>query len=334
MATDSVQLVSSYSDTSDDVAEAGQNYSIEATPSFQLLDRDKWQTRMPLPDDEQIRAYRADTRSPYIVCWPEFPGAAGYYEYAVDFKADSQPGGTYVNIGSWWMDTSCLRDRYVDVSADEGRVPGGGYAGFQVYEDGRKVAIMSIWNIYATDESGNATTIHATRTYPENPLVGADFAGEGTGVQTVVDYDWQAGRTYRALIQCGQTAAGNCELVFWVCDLATGQWDQLVAYDLGYGSTCIDQVCCFLENYLVEYASEVRAVEWSNFRANSREAGTWVSATSACMERQFDSWVGSYAYGSDGACFWAVTTAVPNLCEAPPNGERYYVSDVLEGSPF
>ena len=305
----------------------------QTAESHQPLDREKWEARMHLPSDSQISSYETDLRSPYLVCWPEFPGKAGYSEYAVDFKADSQPRGTYVNIGSWWMDLSNIDDRFVSLESDDGGTPGCCYAGFQILEDGSKVAILSVWNIYAVDANGKTTVIHATRTYPDNPRVGGKFGGEGTGIQTIVEYDWQAGRTYRALIQCGQTESGNCELTFWVCDLTTGQWDKLAAYDLGYGNTSILSIGCFLENFATDYAAEIRTTELSNFRANSLSEGGWVSATSALWERQFETWPGSYAYGSDDSCFWAVTSGIPNLCEPSAGLMRFTVDVAEEGAP-
>lgn len=299
-----------------------------------LLHRDKWEARMHLPTSKQTRAYAAAERSPYIVCWPHFANTTGYTAYAVDFKADSQPRGTYVNIGNWWMDVSNLYKRYVSVTSDGGDFPGAAYAGFQVLEDGRKVAIMSVWKLFLVDEAGNRSTLDARRTYPKNPTIADDFGGEGTGVKTLVDYDWQAGRTYRALIECGETKAGNCEIAFSVCDLKTGKWTKLIAYDLGYGNTHIESTGCFLENFLAEYAADVRTAEWSNFKVKSLESGAWVTAKSAKMERQYEEWPGSYNFGSDDSCFWAITSGVPHLCDKPSaNGQEFSVSKVAEGSP-
>ncbi|MDO4400962.1 MAG: Ig-like domain-containing protein [Coriobacteriia bacterium] len=302
--------------------------------TYQPKNRSTWAQRMKLPTDKQIKGYSAYERSPYLVCWPEFSGTTGFYEYAVDFKADTQPRGTYLSIGNWFMDMSSLQNRYASVSADAGATPGLGYAGFQVLGDGSKVAIMSIWKIYVTDSSGNTSVINAKRTYPSNPRVGGSFGGEGTGVQTIVNYDWKAGRTYRALIQCGQTSAGNCELFFWVCDLTTGVWTELVAYDLGYGSTYINDVCCFSENFLVDYAANIRTVEWSNFRVNSRATGSWVAAKSATMSCDYSMWPGSYNYGSNSSCFWAIATGIPNLCSPPANNKLFYVSKAAASQPY
>jgi protein-tyrosine phosphatase len=89
-----------------------------------------------------------------------------------------------------------------------------------------------------------------------------------------------------------------------------------------------------LENYLTEYAADVRTVEWSNYRVKACGTDSWVSAKSAVMERQFKDWKGSYNFGSSDSCFWAITTSVPGLCDDPPaDRSEFSVSNVAEGSP-
>lgn len=191
-----------------------------------LLYRSKWANRMTLPTNKQMNSFKASERLPYLVCWPEFENTSGYTQYSVDFKADSQPWATYVNIGNWKMDVSSLKKKYKSVTTDDDDDPGAAYAGFQVLEDRRKVAIMSVWKMLLVDKDGNKSTLNAKRIYPKEAVVASDFDGEGTGVKTIVDYDWQAGKTYRALIQCGKTKAGNSTLVFKVCDLESGKWTR------------------------------------------------------------------------------------------------------------
>ena len=320
--------------TSCDNAKAKASVTLKVEKNYPL-NRSKWEARMHLPTDKQISEFRPKARSPYIVCWPEFSGTTGYSEYAVDVKADSQPRGTYVNVGYWNMDLSSLKRRYASVASDNGTAaPGGVYAGFQVLEDGSKVAILSVWRLHLTDANGKKSVLDAKRTYAKNPRIAEDFGGEGTGVKTLVDYDWEAGKTYRALIKCGKTAAGNCELQFWVCDLKASKWTKLVAYDLGYESSYMTNLGCFLEDFLVEHAGEVRTAEWSNFRAKSHETGSWASAKSAKMERQFEEWTGSYNFGSNSSCFWTITTGVPNLCKPPADGKRHSVTKAAGGAPY
>lgn len=302
---------------------------VSSGQSSELLNAGTWGERMRLPSADEVAGYHATTRSPYIVCDPQF-GIDGIIEYAVDFKADAQPRGTYLSICNLDLDTSSLNSQYTNVHRDYSGVAA--YAGFQVHDDGTKAAIMSVWDTYVTDSSGTESIIHATRTYPDTYRVSQPFAGEGSGIQTIVDYDWKQGHAYRALIRCAQTDKGTCELAFFVMDLETGRWDELVAYDLGYGNTSITRAVCFLEDYLVNKASEVRTMELWNFRA-STGGGSWVPAYSAIMSQNYD-YPGSYNYGSDGTHFWAITSAIPGLCTIPSDGAQYSVSNAETGSPY
>ena len=45
-------------------------------------------------------------------------------------------------------------------------------------------------------------------------------------------------------------------------------------------------------------------------------------------------WTGSYSFGSDDSCFWAITSGVPNLCKPPANGTSFSVSKAEGGQPY
>ena len=83
--------------------------------------------------------------------------------------------------GYFWAHQFALRD--------SGDPPSGGYVGLQAngsYPPGRptKVAIFSIWNTLDARGSG----------------IAQPFGGEGTGYQTLIRWDWVAGRRYQLRI--------------------------------------------------------------------------------------------------------------------------------------
>ena len=101
-----------------------------------------WAKVYTLPSRAKIAAYTNPTkcRSPYIAGWFNLPAEVRYTEYAVDFKADYLPKGTYCCLGNWVMDYSSLEARYKKAGTEYGI---SGYAGFQNIEGGEKVSIMS-----------------------------------------------------------------------------------------------------------------------------------------------------------------------------------------------
>ena len=309
------------------------NDGLIASQYFSILK--DWSGLMSLPTDAQAKGYNTGERSPYITCEPDF-GLSGFTQYAVDFRADCTPNGTYLSVGNWTVDLSDVKRQYRN--AYQPSISG--YCGFQVLENGARVAIMSLWDVYYTDGSGNLRTLVPTLTYNAEKYAGGRHDEEGGGINCLVYYDWKAGNPYRALIQMGTSATtGNTVMAFWVLDLVTMRWTQLIEYDLGFSTSRMTWATTFLENYLTEYAGAIRTMELSNFRAYST-AGQWVGAKSATfgVNGYADSTglivcEGSYNWGSDGRSFWAVTTGLPNRA-AVPSQRTFRVSYCESGSPI
>ena len=78
------------------------------------------------------------------------------------------------------------------------------------------------------------------------------FGGEGTGARALVDYEWESDHWYTMHIRCMTSeTTGNTVVEQWVCDLETGEWTLLTAYDIGFkNSSFKGSIAIFLENYL------------------------------------------------------------------------------------
>ena len=286
-----------------------------------------WPSKIKLPSKSELNDFSTSERSPYIVCRPQF-SADTFSEFAVDFRADYLPRGTYLSVCNWDMTMDTLKSQYSNVWREYSGVAA--YAGFQVLGDGSHVAIMSVWDTYYTDAYGNTKTIRAEAIYPDE---GNSFSGEGDGIQKIVPYDWKEGKSYRALIQCGTSSGGTTTLIFWVKDLSSGSWTKLAEYDTKIKNTRMCDAAAFLENFLPQYAGEVRSMELWNCRVHSVSTGEWTGALSAKFDnQQFLS--GSYNFGSYGKRFWAVTTGLKNRCTPPANYTEYTVSACDADSPY
>ena len=301
---------------------------LAAPGAVQSASAEGWGSRLTLPSAADVLSYKTNDRSPYIVCWPEFAGCDAYTEYAVDFRAEFLPRGTYLSVCSWNMDLSSLKRSYASVTRDADWVAA--YAGFQVLGDGRHVAIMSVWDTFCRDRNGTVQTIRAKVTYPNE---GKPFDGEGTGMQCIIPFDWKEGRSYRALIQQSESARGTAVLTFWVCDLADQRWTKLIEYDLNIADTHMTGACAFLENFIPSYAANLRTMELWNFKVRSKRTGKWVAGRKASMYECFEL-PGSYNYGASGDRFWAVTTALPNRCRKPAQYKECSVTRCDTGEPY
>ena len=290
-----------------------------------------WSARMTLPSEKAIAAYNSSSqdRSPYIAAWMDTGRVGRFSQIAVDFKADYLPSGTYCSLANFSLDYSALNTKYARVEAGDVA----GYAGFQRGIDPNYYcSILSFWDVFCYDASGRPTTISASLLAPEGEKE-SRFGGEGTGTHYLRDYPWEAQHWYRFLIQCGQNqASGNTTVEYWVMDLERQAWTQLCVFDLGVPDVSFaGDVAVFLENFQPASAGEVRTLELCNFRVCTLK-GEWVSIESGTFAENYD-YPGSYRYGSDGKCFWIITSGVPDL--APKQkAERLTVKNSEWGSPF
>ena len=301
-------------------------------PAALASDTIPWDSHMSLPSAYEQTSYKANDIAPYITFWPDLGSHGKYSEFSVDFRAEHLPRGTYLAVFNWWMESEELNRKYTSVTNDFGVA---GYCGFQVHENGTHAAILTVWDKFCTDKNGRTTVYKANQVYPENGKYSArDYKGaEGSFLHTIVPYDWKEDHDYRALLQIGQNwGTHNANVAFWVCDLETNAWTLLVQYELGYDEVYLTGTCSFLENYITEYAGQVRSMILSNYRANSYDSG-WVAARSGSFALGYDH-PGSYNYGSTSNGFWAITTGIPGRCRRPADWKRFSVKHAESGQPY
>lgn len=288
-----------------------------------------WSDYMRLPSQSEINSFNASGRAPYIVCAPQFSGSKGYVEYAVDFRADYLPNGTYLAVCNFDIDYSSLLSRYKTVSRDYNGV--GAYCGFQRGYNGEGIAIMTVWDTYCTDYNGNRTTIKATGVQAVNGEFERNKDNvEGSFIHCLASYNWQEGQEYRALIQLS-----GSRLVFWVQNLSTQVWTQLMEFDLGYEGGYIKSTCAFLEDFSSDSRlhAAVRTMSLRNFRVKDASSGKWIGAKTAVFAQNYN-YSGSYNYGSKGDTFWVITTNMENRCSKPAQNKTCTVNYCDSSSPY
>ena len=302
------------------------NGSLVCAQYFSLIRN--WANTVSPPDSSQTLSYRPSSRAPYIAYYPDFAGVDGVTAYSVDFIAEYQPKGTYLCTCNWWLNDSALKKKYASVDMQGAS----GYCGFQVLGDGTPVAIMSLWDIYCRDSSGNQTTIRGKLVYPDVGIGSSSFDNEGNGVHCLTPYDWKAGHPYRMLLQQERAGNGNVMLTMWACDLETMVWTRLISYDLGMTDAYIQSAACFLEDFLSQDGS-LRSMELCNFRVLDRKTGRWKPILKGSFAQNYD-YPGSYAFGADGGEFWCITTALQGIWKNPADHMRFQVSEYDPSNPF
>ena len=289
----------------------------------------RWNEYMKIPTSGEMSSHRATGRAPYIVCTPSFSGTKGYTDYVVDFRADYLPVGTYLAVCNFDIDNSSLLKQYASVSRDYKGV--GAYCGFQKLYDGSGIAIMTVWDTYCKDRKGNTHIIRATGV----KAAGAEFQRnkdqrEGSFLHCLVPYAWKEGRDYRAAIQLY-----GSQLEFWVKDLSTDTWTQLMVFDLGYDGGYIKSTCAFLEDFSysnIDHAA-IRTMALSNFRVRDHRTGKWIGTKTASFRQDYN-YNGSYNYGAQGNTFWAITSNIENLCKKPKQNKKCTVKSFDPSAPY
>ena len=301
-------------------------------PTPAVTDRN-WNALLKLPDMTSVDRYNSSSteRSPYVGAFMDAAGSGQYTEFAVDFKADYLPTGTYCCLAQMDFDHSSLLKQYQSVRTEYQSISF--YAGFQCNLNGRMNSILAIWDAYAKDKYGNETLIRAQLISPESSD-NASFGDEGTGAHCLIDYPWKQGHWYRMLVQCWQSdKTHNTTLEQWVCDLDTGVWTFLCKYDLGAPNICMKgNNGCFLEGFQPETAGNVRSMECKNFLVKDATSGGWFSMVSGNLSEGYD-FPGSYNYGADGQCIYFITSGLPNLSSNPGN-LRVHINNAEKDKPY
>jgi hypothetical protein len=153
------------------------------------------------PADEKLKGVAC--RSVHLA-YPAPEGVAFYNEMTVEKSAD----GTYFMAAGW----------------------GKGYFGIQELGSGKKLVLFSVWDPTAGDDPKKVDPGKRVKMLHKGDAVRVKrFGGEGTGGQSLFDYDWKAGQTYRFLVTAKRDGertayAGH----FWLPEKK--EWKHLVTF--------------------------------------------------------------------------------------------------------
>lgn len=288
-------------------APAAASGLVAAKPPVPSRTERDWQSMMKLPSAGEIISCNrtAALRSPYLAAWLATDGRP-FTGYSVDFRAEYQPDATYCCLANFDLDYSALTKTYASVSTEYSGVAG--YAGLQRLPDGKLKAILSFWDVYCKDRSGNRKTIRARLVVPAWTN-NDSFGGEGTGAHCLTDYYWRPGAWYRMLLICGKSeTTGNTTIEQWIQDLASTSRTKLCVYDLGVPDVRFrGRTAVFLENFDPRAAGEIRTMECRNFLVYRNG---WQSVKKGTVESSAGSYKGSYAFAAAGDTLCMITTGV------------------------
>lgn len=142
----------------------------------------------------------------------------------------------------------------------------GGYFGIQVNSATERRVLFSVW-----DPSVGTTSL--VRKGPN--VVDNSFGGEGTGGQSYLLFNWQAGTTYKFLTQIKPDGTGASIYSSWIYTPETSAWRFIATWKRPNTVSYYTSPHSFLENFADTRGYTGRKVRYNNQWIRNT-SGTWV----------------------------------------------------------
>lgn len=129
---------------------------------------------------------------------------------------------------------------------------GQGYFGYQVNSDTERRVLFSVWSPYQTDNPDDIPDDQRVDLLKRGDnVVVNDFGNEGSGGQSYLVYNWEAGKTYRFLLK-GEPAAGETnktDYTAWFSSEYDEEWKLIASWRRPLTNTYLTNLYSFLENF-------------------------------------------------------------------------------------
>lgn len=125
-----------------------------------------------------------------------------------------------------------------------------GYFGFQVNSASERRILFSVWSPYTTDNPNQIPEEFRIQLLDKgDDVVAQNFGGEGSGGQSFLRYDWQAGQTYGFLTGVQPDGNGNTIYTSYFYTPASNQWFLIARFLRPKTTTWYKGANSFLENF-------------------------------------------------------------------------------------
>ena len=191
------------------------------------------------------------------------PEAEAFY---VEATVEQSTGGSYFMAAGW----------------------SGGYFGIQEGRDGKKVAILSVWDPTKGDDPKVVRPEDRVELLHEGEGVRIKrFGGEGTGGQCMADFPWAVGETVRFVVRAEAHEAaganpGKIAYSGWIFDPRQKAWRHLVTFRTRSNGKLLRGLYSFVEDFRRDTKSvdDARRARFVNAWAKP-PAGEWQPVTQA-----------------------------------------------------
>lgn len=158
---------------------------------------------------------------------------------------------------------------------------GEGYFGFQVNSEEERRVLFSVWSPFETDDPSEIPEDKRVKLLAQGEGVTVqDFGNEGSGGQSFLRYNWEAGNTYRFLLR-GEPAGDNkTDYTAYFYAPETGEWRLIASWRRPETNTWLTRMHSFLENFNTRTGPLPRKAHYNNQWIKDT-SGNWYELTRA-----------------------------------------------------
>lgn len=156
-----------------------------------------------------------------------------------------------------------------------------GYFGIQVNSPTERRILFSVWSPFKTDDPTKIPEDQKIKLLAKGAGVHTgEFGNEGSGGQSYLKYNWQAGTTYKFLLH-GQPARNNyTNYTAYFYNPGTDNWMLIASFSRPQTNTYLKRLHSFLESFIPETGNITRQVLFSNQWIRNPQ-GQWLELTEA-----------------------------------------------------
>lgn len=182
-----------------------------------------------------------------------------------------------------------------------------GYFGMQVNSATERRILFSVWSPYKTDDPKSIPEDQKIKLLGKGEGVyTGEFGNEGSGGQSFLRYNWQAGKTYRFLLRAKPAADSTSTFTAYFLSPEETHWRLIASFKRPHTHTYLKRLHSFLENFIPATGNNSRMVYFGN-QWICNTTGLWAEIKEARFTADATARKGfrlDYAGGQEGSRFF------------------------------
>ncbi|MDB5135628.1 MAG: hypothetical protein JWP37_2231 [Mucilaginibacter sp.] len=156
-----------------------------------------------------------------------------------------------------------------------------GYFGMQVNSATERHILFSVWSPFKTDDPKAIPADQKILMLKKGDNVHTgEFGSEGSGGQSYLNYNWQAGNTYKFIIRAKPNRQGRTEYTAYFYAPELNKWLLIASFSRPKTDTYLKHLHSFLENFEPEQGTIIRKVLFNNQWICTTD-GKWIELNKA-----------------------------------------------------